>query len=41
MSDKNDKEISNTIIDDIEILSENQIRYDHAFKIVIVGNQSN
>ena len=41
MSVKNDKEISNFVLDDFEILPEGQNRYDLAFKMIIVGNESN
>ena len=41
MSVKNDKEISKFVLDDFEILPEGQNRYDLAFKMIIVGNESN
>ena len=41
MSFKNEKETSKSFNYDLEILSENQKSYDLAFKIVLVGNESN
>jgi len=41
MSVQNDKEIPKSIMDDFEILPEDHMDYDLAFKILIVGNESN
>ena len=41
MSFKNEKETSKSFNYDLEILSEDQKSYDLAFKIVLVGNESN
>ena len=41
MSVQNDKEISKSFFDDIEILSEESKEFDLSFKIILVGNSSN